>query len=64
MIVTAEAAACCWQVLADPTATQDEYDAAGMALNAYRFRAHIDNHIATVLIGYATRQQRVNRYGK
>jgi hypothetical protein len=50
----------CRAILMDETATRDEQFAAQTVLCGRK----VDQHIASVLAGYAARQQRVNKYGK
>lgn len=64
MNVTTDTAAACRQIISDPGATVNEYDAAQLALKAHATGSRVDQHIAYVLVGYAQRQLRVNRYGK
>lgn len=49
----------------DPALTQNEEDAAAIAITAYRSGQPIDQHVASVLTGYAKRQGFTqDRWGK
>ena len=49
----------------DPTLNQHEEDAAAIAIQAYRTGHPVDQHVVSVLQGYAKRQGFTqDRYGK
>lgn len=64
MRVTFDTFVCCQHIVQDAAATTNEFDAAGLAIQAYRLNGTIDHHVAGVLIGYAQRHQQQDRWGK
>ena len=64
-IITAALVVACQAILVDTHISGTERDAASLTIASYNEgNGLVDEHLAGVLMGYATRQSQQNRYGK
>lgn len=63
-VITAALVVACQAMLQDPGITSQERDAASITLTLHSESKPVDEHVASVLMSYAQRQGKQNRYGK
>lgn len=62
--ITVALVAACQAMLLDPGLKADERDAASITIDLHRESKPLDQHVASVLMSYATRKQAQNRFGR